>query len=116
MPIADLGQAGEDEAPAHEKLPDAGAEDPLAGALRREKADLIERALQSISPEHRSIIVLREVEGLSYDEIAAVLKIGLGTVMSRLHYARARLRTALESFVKEGEGPHEEAIRVFEPI
>ena len=114
--ITDLQGAGEDEAPAHEKLPDTGSEDPLAGAIRREKAALLERALQALSPDHRSIILLREVEGLSYEEIASVLGIGLGTVMSRLHYARLKLRAALESFVKEGEGSHEEAVRFFEPV
>jgi RNA polymerase sigma-70 factor, ECF subfamily len=114
--IADLTGAEEEEPPAHEKLPDAGAEDPLAGIIRREKARLIERALLAVSPDHRSIIILREVEDLSYEEIAAVLGIGLGTVMSRLHYARARLRAVLESFVKEGEGSHAEAIRFFEPV
>jgi len=113
--LTDLHAGEDDDGPEHEKLPDAGGVDPLEGALRHEKADRIGAALGALSADHRSIIILREVEGLSYDEIAKVLGIGLGTVMSRLHYARARLRGALEAFVKEGEGSHEETVRFFEP-
>jgi RNA polymerase sigma-70 factor (ECF subfamily) len=52
-------------------------------------------ALQELTPEHRTVILLREVEGLSYDEISEVLQCPRGTVMSRLHYARDRLRGIL---------------------
>ena len=51
----------------------------------------LERALQSLPTEHREILLLREIEDLSYDEMAAVLDIQLGTVKSRI----ARARTAL---------------------
>jgi RNA polymerase sigma-70 factor (ECF subfamily) len=114
--LFDPGDTCAEEGQAHERVPDPGAEDPLENALRREKAAAIQGALERLSPDHRAIIILREVEGLSYEEIAAVLRIGLGTVMSRLHYARAHLKDALASYVREGEGGDEETIRVLQPV
>lgn len=67
-------------------------EQSAAGAQDRER---IGRALETLSPQHRNIIVLSDIEGLSYKEIAETLDIPMGTVMSRLHNARKRLRTAL---------------------
>jgi RNA polymerase sigma-70 factor (ECF subfamily) len=67
------------------------------GALRRtELSGRIRAALDQLSAEHRAVVLLREVEGLSYDEISETLKIKRGTVMSRLHYARSRLREILK--------------------
>jgi RNA polymerase sigma-70 factor, ECF subfamily len=70
------------------------------GAVRRgELSEKIRNALDQLTPEHRAVILLREVEGLSYDEISEVLNIPRGTVMSRLHYARGRLRVMLKDIV-----------------
>ncbi len=55
-------------------------------------------ALDELTPEHRAVILLREVEGLSYEEISETLGCPRGTVMSRLHYARMRLREQLKDF------------------
>ena len=60
---------------------------------RRELSVRLRDALKELTPEHRAVILLREVEGLSYDEISEVLNCPRGTVMSRLHYARNRLRS-----------------------
>jgi len=68
--------------------PDAAA----AGAQQRAR---IERALATLSADHRRIVVLSDIEGLTYKEIADVLEIPMGTVMSRLHNARKRLKGAL---------------------
>jgi RNA polymerase sigma-70 factor (ECF subfamily) len=57
--------------------------------------DDIERALATLPPEFRAAVVLCDVEGLSYDEIAQILDAKLGTVRSRIHRGRAMLRTAL---------------------
>jgi RNA polymerase sigma-70 factor (ECF subfamily) len=57
--------------------------------------DDIERALATLPPEFRVAVVLCDVEGLSYDEIAQILDAKLGTVRSRIHRGRAMLRTAL---------------------
>ncbi len=56
----------------------------------------IETALSKISPEHREVVVLKDVQGLSYKEIASVLGCTIGTVMSRLFYARQKLQTLLK--------------------
>ncbi len=61
----------------------------------RELSDALTRAIGALPEYHRAVIVLREVDGLAYEEIAKVLKCSVGTVMSRLHYARAKLREAL---------------------
>lgn len=55
----------------------------------------IETALSKISAEHREVVVLKDVQGLSYKEIASVLGCTIGTVMSRLFYARQKLQTLL---------------------
>ena len=56
----------------------------------------VQRALDGLSPEFRAAVVLCDIEGLSYEEIAATLDIKLGTVRSRIHRGRAQLREALE--------------------
>jgi RNA polymerase sigma-70 factor (ECF subfamily) len=60
----------------------------------RELARHAEAALERLSPDHKAILLLREVEGLSYAEIARVLRIPKGTVMSRLFHARSNLQRA----------------------
>jgi len=55
--------------------------------------------LETVSPEHRQVIVLREVEGLSYEEIATTLGVPRGTVESRLHRARAELRQRFAGYL-----------------
>ena len=70
---------------------------PEEMALRAEVYRVVEEGLQHLSPEHRTIIVLSDVEGLSYEEIAEVLNIPIGTVKSRLSRARARLRDYLRA-------------------
>ncbi|MBO0922306.1 RNA polymerase sigma factor SigE [Cellulomonas sp. zg-ZUI222] len=55
----------------------------------------VQRALDDLPPEYRAAVVLCDIEGLSYEEIAVTLGIKLGTVRSRIHRARARLRVAL---------------------
>jgi len=70
--------------------------DPSASHTQRtQHQELIELALAQLTPELRAIFVLREIEGLSYREIAAALQIEQGTVGSRLNQARSQLRTRL---------------------
>jgi RNA polymerase sigma-70 factor, ECF subfamily len=71
---------------------DPDPEDVATGAERRER---IRKGLDSLSEHHRTIIILSDIEGLQYREIAEVLGIPMGTVMSRLHHARKRLRETL---------------------
>jgi RNA polymerase sigma-70 factor (ECF subfamily) len=63
---------------------------------RREAAELLRRGLAAIDEGQREIIVMKELEGLSYQEIAAALRIPEGTVASRLYHARRALKQALE--------------------
>jgi RNA polymerase sigma-70 factor (ECF subfamily) len=56
----------------------------------------IQAALDQLPPDFRAAVVLCDIEGLSYEEIAATLDIKLGTVRSRIHRGRAQLRAALE--------------------
>lgn len=73
---------------------------PLKAALRGELADVLARALSSLSEAHRTILVLREVDGLSYEELAQTLAIPKGTVMSRLFHARQRMQVLLADYVE----------------
>src|SRR5207247_7622953 len=75
-------------------MPDPG-EEPDDAAARGEERARITRALEALPEHHRAIIMLSDLEGLSYREIADVLNIPMGTVMSRLHNARKRLRAVL---------------------
>jgi RNA polymerase sigma-70 factor (ECF subfamily) len=68
---------------------------PDQAAAEVERRERITRALAALSPKFRAIIMLADVEGLSYREIAQVLNCPIGTVMSRLHNARRRLRSHL---------------------
>jgi len=70
--------------------------DPEALLLRTDDAMLVERAMRCLPKRSRDLIRLRELEGLSYREIADLLRIPIGTVMSRLARARRALRVALE--------------------
>ncbi len=72
--------------------------DPRDNVLRRELAGKIQEALESIPEKHRTILVLREVEGLSYEELAERLGIHKGTVMSRLFHARKKMQAALARY------------------
>lgn len=65
-------------------------------ARNRELGDALQRAIASLPEYHRAVIVLREVEGMAYGEIAKTLGCSVGTVMSRLHYARGKLKEALK--------------------
>jgi RNA polymerase sigma-70 factor (ECF subfamily) len=74
--------------------PDPGG-GPEHQATRKEQRERIRSALDALPPKARTIIMLSDVEGLSYREIAEVLNCPIGTVMSRLHNARKRLKTLL---------------------
>lgn len=70
----------------------AAEPDPERQAMKRDDERTLERLLDRLSIEHREVLVLRELDEMSYREIAAVVGIPLGTVMSRLARARAELR------------------------
>lgn len=77
---------------------------PQKSSLRRELAEKMTEALQQLSANHREILVLREVEGMSYEDLARTLDIPKGTVMSRLYHARAKMQKLLADYVGEDPG------------
>lgn len=101
---ADLGDAGEG------ILGTALGQDPAANALRKELLGKIGEALAALPVIHREILVLREVEGLSYEELAARLGLQKGTVMSRLFHARKKMQALLAEYAgSRVQGPGGEA-------
>jgi RNA polymerase sigma-70 factor (ECF subfamily) len=76
---------------------------PEAAMIAKEQAAFLQQAMKSLPEAARSVLVLREYGELSYQEIAAVLDIPIGTVMSRLNYARNRLRELLKTQVLQME-------------
>ena len=73
-------------------------ENPETDLYRKEISDLVEKALETLSEEHRQVIVLREISGMSYQEIADITETTIGTVMSRLHYGRKKLDETLKKW------------------
>jgi RNA polymerase sigma-70 factor, ECF subfamily len=85
---------------AHENTADIaveGSKDPLAHYMSKTECEWVVEAIQQLPTEFREIVLLREYEDLSYQEIAGILGCPVGTVMSRLARARARLRTLLSA-------------------
>ena len=71
--------------------------------IRRELMARVEEALATLPDYHRQVIVLREIEGLSYEEMAEALDVPKGTIMSRLFHARRKMQEALKDFVEGGD-------------
>ena len=67
--------------------------------LREERAVQVRRALDRLSDEHRTILVLREIDDCDYDQIAQILQLPVGTVRSRLHRARLQLKEQLDEIL-----------------
>jgi RNA polymerase sigma-70 factor (ECF subfamily) len=78
--------------------------DPLDILRRREIAARLQAAFDTLPSYHRAVIVLRELEGLSYEEIAEALGVSKGTIMSRLFHARRKLQRALADCYEEQVG------------
>ena len=72
---------------------------PQKSALRKELAEKIQEALAQVPEKHRAILLLREVEGMSYEDLARTLEIPKGTVMSRLFHARAKVQKILSEYL-----------------
>ncbi len=73
--------------------------DPYQETESREVGARVTAAINELTPDHKAVILLREVEGLSYEEISRVMQCSKGTVMSRLHYARKKLQKRLKDFL-----------------
>lgn len=78
-----------------EWLPARGERDPFASLDRARLVEVMQRCLDALPPHHRTAIILREVEGMSYEEIAEAMEVPKGTVMSRLFHARRKMQRML---------------------
>ena len=78
---------------------------PVSELERRERQERLELKLEGLRPEYRSLLVLRDLEGLSYNEIAGVLEMPLGSVKGRLHRARSELIELLRNNTYDWELP-----------
>lgn len=91
-------------------LPSTFEADPDRSLARKEIREKVDLALRRLSPIHRAVILMREIEGLSYAEMAAAMECSVGTIMSRLFHARRRMQAALVELLelqrgdKSGEG------------
>jgi RNA polymerase sigma-70 factor, ECF subfamily len=72
------------------------ATEPGRGLEQAEQEQRIQAALNRLSPEHRAVLILKDMEGQKYEEMAEILQVPIGTIRSRLHRARTELREVLE--------------------
>jgi len=82
--------------------------DPNDVVKRREIAARIQEALDALPPYHRAVIIMREVEGMSYQQMAEAMDVSKGTIMSRLFHARQKLQKALVDCYREQLGQEPE--------
>ena len=75
---------------------------PSRSLLRRELGEKLEEALGQLPEKHRAILLLRELEGMSYEDLSRTLDIPKGTVMSRLFHARAKVQRLLSDYLNDG--------------
>lgn len=73
---------------------------PVKTVMRRELLGEIKKALDELPEYHRAVIMLREIEGLSYEEMSQVLDVPKGTIMSRLFHARKKMQAALSDYMR----------------
>ena len=82
-----------------------GEPEPLERMKASEEQELVRRAIDELDRDHREVLILRELEGLSYEEIADLTGCAIGTVKSRIHRARAHLRKVLAPKLGLGKTP-----------
>ena len=82
-------------------LPQILGANPRKSVLRAELREAIEKALAELPEYHRAVILLREMEGLSYEEISEILEVPKGTIMSRLFHARRKMQAALSEYLHD---------------
>ena len=78
-------------------------QDPTLQVETNELQEWVTRAVNSLSIKHRTVVVLHELEGLSHPQIADILDCSEGTVRSRLHYARKKLRVLLNPYIRSNK-------------
>jgi RNA polymerase sigma factor (sigma-70 family) len=99
-PLREAGEFDENLIP-----PNSCAPNPEEVLLQDDSSTLVRKALENLPPNFREVLILRELEGMSYREIATITGIPAGTVMSSLSRGRDRLRQALISLINEDTLP-----------
>jgi RNA polymerase sigma-70 factor, ECF subfamily len=87
---------------------DTSASSPMLQAEKRERRELVQRAINALPPELREVVLLKEFEEMTFQEIAETLDIPLSTVKSRLYTALKQLRSRLEKFGLKNNGLDEQ--------
>jgi RNA polymerase sigma-70 factor (ECF subfamily) len=93
-------------------LDENGSFEPSDGVEKRPDSILLDKelearvkqAMEKLPPDQRAALIFREVEGLSYEEIAEAMGCSIGTVMSRLHYGRKKMQELLKDYIRLGGG------------
>ncbi|HUJ71908.1 MAG TPA: sigma-70 family RNA polymerase sigma factor [Verrucomicrobiae bacterium] len=98
-PTTPFEEGTEPNVDASVQTPPSANPSPVDEAQRKELRDQIDAALLELSPEHRAVIQLREFDGMDYVAIAKATGCSIGTVMSRLHYARKHLQKLLQEVI-----------------
>jgi len=96
-PTSSIEQARE----ASGEEPPGKESSPVERMEQQDRVAQVQTALQELTEEHRSVLVLREMEGFHYDEISEILNLPVGTVRSRLHRARMQMRGQLKKVLQE---------------
>ncbi|MCK5533996.1 sigma-70 family RNA polymerase sigma factor [bacterium] len=83
------------------EIPDNWSKNPLASLENKELKEYLNKAINQLSPEYKTVFILRDVDKLSNTQVAKILKLSLSAVKSRVHRARSFLRHKISSYFKE---------------
>ena len=97
-----IGRADDEIAGDGAILPKLLEGNPGKSVLRKELAEALELALDQLPEHHRAVIMLREIEGMSYEEMSEALEVPKGTIMSRLFHARRKMQQSLAEYLDGG--------------
>ena len=96
-----LGPVSDDDPAAEGNWPDPSAPDPADPIMAAETETAVQHALDALDEEHRTVVVLRDIQHCDYRDMAEILGVPAGTVKSRLHRARLMLRDKLKPLLKQ---------------
>lgn len=95
----DYTKKGEEGAGLHESIPNGMGKEPSDEMMRKERERAVQEAIATLPADQRQAVLLRDMEGMSYEQIADLLAVPVGTVRSRLHRAREGLKQRLQGVI-----------------